>query len=400
VQAVILAVLFNTTVKLVGLSPTLKGAKPIYQLKASVDVLDDEIRRSAWLKKIFGEVRGWSSLKTFVRQHWDEVVKAAERRLEDVVPLEEVRKAVEELKEAGKNLDVDKVARELVAPALLLLSAERLGEKTLLYIGMLTAAAIQGDGGVDAAGRTITLATGRNKAAAYLWVAVWAVAGVKPKLYESETKIYVSAHGDEAVKLAALYGPYVDGDERLNNHKFVKTMELAAPAVRRGDLRLTEKGTPTADIYISAGGVEIAYKLYLYNEVKLVFMTRDEQKTELGACLLRLVGVKAEAKKHADGMWHVYATTDVLASASEALRKAVMEVVKEALERGFVDKDKAERWLKKLQKGVETWNDKKLYVRLKKGRLEVIFQSTSPTSINDVVKDFKAIGLEEGNTSP
>ena len=72
------------------------------------------------------------------------------------MPLEEVRKAVEELKEAGKNLDVDKEARELVGPALLLLSAERLGEKTLPYIGMLTAAAIQGDGGVDAAGRTIT----------------------------------------------------------------------------------------------------------------------------------------------------------------------------------------------------------------------------------------------------
>ena len=397
-QAVILAALFNTTVKLVGLSPTLKGAKPIYQLKASVDVLDDEIRRSAWLKKIFGgEVRGWSSLKTFVGKHWDEVVKAAERRLKDVVPLEEVRKAVEE---AGKNLDVDKVARELVGPALLLLSAERLGEKTLLYIGMLTAAAIQGDGGVDTAGRTIYLTTGRNKAAAYLWVAVWAVAGVKPKLYEGEADIRVSAYGDEAVKLAALYGPYVDGDERLNNYKFVKTMELAAPAVRRGDLRLTEKGTPTAHIYISAGGVEITYKLYLYNEVKLAFKTRDEQKTELGARLLRLVGVKAEAKKHADGMWQVHAYTDGLASASEALRKAVMEVVKEALERGFVDKDKAEHWLKKLQKGVETWNDKRFYVGPKKGGLVVSFESTSPTSINDVVKGFKAIGLEEGNTSP
>jgi hypothetical protein len=39
-------------------------------------------------------------------------------------------------------------------------------------------------------------------------------------------------------------------------------MELAAPAVRRGEVGLTEKGTPTVDIYISAEGVEKAYRLY------------------------------------------------------------------------------------------------------------------------------------------
>jgi len=42
----------------------------------------------------------------------------------------------------------------------------------------------------------------------------------------------------------------------------MRTMELAAPAVRRGEVGLTEKGTPTANIYISAEGVEKAYRLY------------------------------------------------------------------------------------------------------------------------------------------
>lgn len=40
-------------------------------------------------------------------------------------------------------------------------------------------------------------------------------------------------------------------------------MELAAPAVRRGEVGPTEKGTPTTKIYISAGWVEKAYRLYL-----------------------------------------------------------------------------------------------------------------------------------------
>lgn len=42
----------------------------------------------------------------------------------------------------------------------------------------------------------------------------------------------------------------------------MRTMKLAAPAVRRGEVGLTEKGTPTVDIYISAEGVEKAYRLY------------------------------------------------------------------------------------------------------------------------------------------
>jgi hypothetical protein len=51
-------------------------------------------------------------------------------------------------------------------------------------------------------------------------------------------------------------------------------MELAAPAVRRGEVGLTEKGTPTANIYISAEGVEKAYRLYLRDIELLSLATR------------------------------------------------------------------------------------------------------------------------------
>ncbi len=51
-------------------------------------------------------------------------------------------------------------------------------------------------------------------------------------------------------------------------------MELAAPAVRRGEVGLTEKGTPTIKIYISAEGVEKAYRLYLRDIELLSLATR------------------------------------------------------------------------------------------------------------------------------
>jgi hypothetical protein len=51
-------------------------------------------------------------------------------------------------------------------------------------------------------------------------------------------------------------------------------MELAAPAVRRGEVGPTEKGTPTIKIYISAGWVEKAYRLYLRDIELLSLATR------------------------------------------------------------------------------------------------------------------------------
>ena len=78
-------------------------------------------------------------------------------------------------------------------------------------------------------------------------------------------------------------------------------MELAAPAVRRGEVGPTEKGTPTTKIYISAGWVEKAYRLYLRDNIELRFESCNEEEALLGARLRRLAGVKAEARKNADG---------------------------------------------------------------------------------------------------
>jgi hypothetical protein len=51
-------------------------------------------------------------------------------------------------------------------------------------------------------------------------------------------------------------------------------MELAAPAVRQGEVGPAEKGTPTIKIYISAEGVEKAYRHYLRDIELLSLATR------------------------------------------------------------------------------------------------------------------------------
>jgi hypothetical protein len=57
----------------------------------------------------------------------------------------------------------------------------------------------------------------------------------------------------------------------------------------------TEKGTPTTKIYVSAEGVEKAYRLYLRYNIELRFGSRNEGALS-GARLLRLAGLKAEAR--------------------------------------------------------------------------------------------------------
>jgi hypothetical protein len=67
--------------------------------------------------------------------------------------------ALEELEGLKNELDNDKTAREVVAPALLLIQAERLGvdETTLRCFGAVASGAIDGDGHVSAARKEVGL---------------------------------------------------------------------------------------------------------------------------------------------------------------------------------------------------------------------------------------------------
>ena len=97
------------------------------------------------------------------------------------------------------------------------------------------------------------------------------------------------------------------------------------------------------------------------------------------------------------GVWQVWTTTDMLAAGRKELRDALAEIVRKAAENGWVDADKAERWLEKLEKGRtvrEGWP--KYNVQLVKGALVVRYRSTNPESIERIAEELRKMGLEEG----
>ena len=162
-------------ITVLGVNLTLEGPKPQFYAYTSLEKLDDAIKRSAeggWLKMLGVEVESWDGLKRWVVERWSEVINAVERRLKDVEVGSgfDLEKALGELKGLKSKLDDDKTAREVMAPAPLLVQAERLGvnETTLRYFGAVASGAVDGDGYVSATMKRIELASG-ERAIALLW---------------------------------------------------------------------------------------------------------------------------------------------------------------------------------------------------------------------------------------
>jgi hypothetical protein len=387
-----------------GVGLTLEGPKPQFHARTSLEKLDEAVRRSAeggWLRRLGVEAGSWDGLKQWVAERWDEVVEAAVRRLGGGVR--------EELEALKGRLNDDKIAREAVAPALLLMQAEKLGvnEESLRYFAAVVSGAVGGDGHVSAALERVGLASGEREIA-LLWGAALAAHGIRAEVRRAGTAFQVVASGGDAVRLARLYflfGPPLleGGDERVINHKLAEAVELGAKGALNirweGLRRRTEDGPVAADLTISEGDVEVKYNVYLRRDaIVLEFISTDRGRAELAARLLRRAGVGAEVKKVGGrGVWQVWTTTDKLAAGRKELRDALAEIVEEALAKGWVDAGKAERWLEKLESGRvlrEDWP--KYHVGLKEGALEVKYQSTNPGNIEREAQRLKAMGLEEG----
>jgi hypothetical protein len=164
-------------------------------------------------------------------------------------------------------------------------------------------------------------------------------------------------------------------------------------------LRKTEGGLVAADLIISVGGAAVKYNVYLLKDaIVLQFVSTDRGRVELAERLLKLAGVSAKMKKVGEGgEWHVWATTNKLAAGRKELRDALAEIVRAAVENGWVDEKKAERWLEKLERGRvlrEGWP--KYLVRLKEGALMVRFGSTNLNSVEEEARRFREMGLVEG----
>ncbi len=400
----------NVVVRGVGL--TLEGSKLQFRAHAFLEKLDEAIKRSAesgWLKMLGVEAESWDVLKRWVADHWDEVISMVKRRLEGVKagPGFDLGKALVELKGLKSRLDDDKIAREVIAPALLLLQAERLGvnETTLRYFAAVISGAIDGDGYVSAAEGKVVLTSG-ERAAALLWGAVLAAYGIKAGVRRTVSAFHVVASGDDAVKLASLYflygPPLLEGDERFISHKLDEAMKLGAEGldIRWEGLMLTKRNVAAADLIISVGGAAVKYNVYLRKDkIDLRFQSTDRSRAELAARLLRLAGVSAEVKREGGrGEWQVVATTDRLAAGREELRKALAEIVEAARGNGLVDAGKAERWLEKLESGrvlMDGWP--KYHVGLvRSGALLVRFSSPNLDSIEREAQRLREMGLVEG----
>jgi hypothetical protein len=380
---------------------TLEGPKPQFRARASLKNLDDAIRKSAeggWLKMLGIKAESWEGLKHRVVENWDVVMDAAVRRLG-----EGVRNELEALRD---KLDDDKIAREVVAPALLLIQAEKLGvdEETLKYLAAAVSGAIGGDGYVSAAMKKVELASGEREIA-LLWGAVLAAHGIEAKVLEVGSVHKVIVSGGDAAKLAGLYflcgHPLLEGgDERVINHKLAEAVKLGAEGldIRWEGLRLTKSGV-AADLTLSEGGVAVKYNVYLLNDIRLEFRSTDRSRAELAARLLKLAGVSAEVRKEGSrDVWRVRAATDVLAAGREELRKALAEVVKTARGNGWVEAGKAEGWLEKLEKGRvlrEGWPKYEVGLA-RSGALVVRYRSINPKSIEREAQRFSEMGLVEG----
>jgi hypothetical protein len=121
---------------------------------------------------------------------------------------------------------------------------------------------------------------------------------------------------------------------------------------------------------------------------------------ELAARLLKLARVGSDVKKM-DGkrdVWRVEVSTDVLAAGCRELRNAIADIVRKAVENGWVDTNRAEGWLKELERGrvlKEGWP--KYYVGLaRSGALVVKFGSTRRDRIERERQRLREMGLEEG----
>jgi hypothetical protein len=315
----------------------------------------------------------------------------------------------------AKDCARDEVVRKFVEPALELIMLDKAlegkfnREEALLYFGEMYATALAGDGHVGP--REVELAVGGELGGGSALLRLAALRLLNQLLsdelkfnvraYEGKGRYYnIATTGENAagfMRLLAVSAPSAGGE--YLSPKFDEFVEAVQVEVRFDNIRRTKSGV-AADLTISEGGVEVKYNVYLRGDaVVLQFQSTDRGRVELAARLLKRAGVGAEVKKEGDrNVWQVWATTDMLAAGREELRKALANVVREALAKGWIDAAKAERWLEKLEKGLtlmEGWP--KYHVGLaRSGALVVRFVSPNPDSIQQVARRLNEIGLVEG----
>ncbi len=308
----------------------------------------------------------------------------------------------------------DAVVRKFAAPALELIMLDKAlkgkfyRERARLIFGEMYATAVAGDGTVEPDDVTLAVGGELGGGAALLRLATLHLLnklqpdGLKfgVRVYMGEGRYDIAAYGEDAarfMRLLAVSAPSAGG-EYLSD-KFNEFVKEARVEVLVDNIRVTESGYVAADLTISEAGAAVKCNVYLREvDILLQFQSTDRSRVELAASLLKLAGVSAEVEKVGGrDEWRVRATTNVLAAGREELRDAVRKVVEEALGKGWVDEEKAEGWLEKLERGLtlrEGWP--RHNVQLTEGALVVRYRSTDPDRIEQEARRLREMGLEEG----
>jgi hypothetical protein len=318
----------------------------------------------------------------------------------------------------ARNCADDKIVRKFVAPALELIMLDKAlnkkfsRERARLLFGEMYATALAGDGTVGPDDVKLVVGGELGGGAALQRLATLHLLNqLLPDELKFNARVYmgkgmyynISAYGENAVRFKrflAVTAPSSGGG--YLSEKFKKFVKETQVEVRldKNSIMLTKKGHVAADLTLSEVGVFVKYNVYLSEKaIKLRFASSDRSRVELAALLLRHAGVSAEVKKEGGrDVWYIEVTTDKLAAGRVELRNALAEVVRGALARGWVDANKAERWLEELEKGrvlKEGWQEYEVGLS-SSGALVVSFGSTNSDSIKQEAQRFREMGLEEG----
>jgi hypothetical protein len=308
----------------------------------------------------------------------------------------------------------DVVVRKFAAPALELIMLDKAlkgefnRERARLLFGEMYATAMAGDGSVGP--DEVMLAVGGElggDTALLRLATLHLLNGLLPdelklgvRVYVEEGTYRIAASGENAARFKRLFAVSAPsaGGEYLSPkfNEFVKEARVEV-WLDKDSIRLTNSGV-AADLTISGDGAAVKFNVYLQNDIRLQFRSTDRSRVELAARLLRLADVIVEVGKVGDSEWHVVATTNKLAAGHRELRNAIANIVRKAVESGWVDAGKAEGWLEKLEGGVTLMEGWPMYhVGLTRNGAQVVkFSSTNPDSIGREKQRFRDMGLVEG----
>jgi hypothetical protein len=166
-----------------------------------------------------------------------------------------------------------------------------------------------------------------------------------------------------------------------------------------------EGGRPRARLVVEAEGAAAEYIIHLQrnNAVALEFGTTNRAEAERRAAVLRAVGVRAEVKKIYDrsrnrDVWYIEVTTNALAAESvhKAVRRAVVEFLKQCREAGALGEEAYRRLAGKFEGGVPEWGEVRYSVKLTKhGAVEVVYEPRDPQSFNKAVELLRGLGMRD-----